>query len=137
MILAVCVDDKGGMLFNRRRQSQDRLLRQNLLEEAAGRAVWMNAYSYKQFAPAPENVRCAEDFFTQAGEGEFCFFEDEDPAPWLAKAEEVILYCWNRAYPADRRFFLPQKGWTPARREDFPGSSHERITKEVFLRAER
>ena len=75
MILAVCVDDKGGMLFNRRRQSQDRLLRQNLLEEAAGRAVWMNAYSYKQFVPAPENVRCAEDFFTQAGEGEFCFFE--------------------------------------------------------------
>ena len=40
MIAVVCIDDKGGMLFNRRRQSQDRLLREDLLREAGeiGRA---------------------------------------------------------------------------------------------------
>ena len=134
MILIACVDDRGGMLFNRRRQSQDRLLRQDLLEEAGGRPVWLNPYSLKQFPDPPENLRCAEDFFRRAGEGELCFFEDLDPAPWLAEAEEVVLYHWNRTYPSDRRFPLPLTGWTLARREEFPGSSHEKITKEVYRR---
>ena len=35
-----------------------------------------------------------------AMEGEWCFFEDVDPAPWLSKAEKVVLYRWNRIYPA-------------------------------------
>ena len=134
MILIACVDDRGGMLFNRRRQSQDRLLRQDLLEEAGGRPVWLNPYSLKQFPDPPENLRCAEDFFRRAGEGELCFFEDADPAPWLEAAEGVILYHWNRRYPADLYFPLPLAGWTLARREEFPGSSHERITKEVYTR---
>ncbi len=134
MIAVVCVDDRGGMLFNRRRQSQDRLLRQDLLEEAGGRPVWLNPYSLKQFPDPPENLRCAEDFFRRAGEGELCFFEDADPAPWLEAAEGVILYHWNRRYPADLYFPLPLAGWTLVRREEFPGSSHERITKEVYTR---
>ena len=134
MILIACVDDRGGMLFNRRRQSQDRLLRQDLLEEAGGRPVWLNPYSLKQFPDPPENLRCAEDFFRRAGEGELCFFEDADPAPWLEAAEGVILYHWNRRYPADLYFPLPLAGRTLVRREEFPGSSHERITKEVYTR---
>ena len=134
MILIACVDDRGGMLFNRRRQSQDRLLRQDLLEEAGGRPVWLNPYSLKQFPDPPENLRCAEDFFRRAGEGELYFFEDTDPAPWLERAEGVILYHWNRRYPADLYFPLPLAGWTLVRREEFPGSSHERITKEVYTR---
>ena len=39
MIVIACVDDRMGMLFNRRRQSQDAALRQRLLERAAGRPV--------------------------------------------------------------------------------------------------
>jgi len=66
----------------------------------------------------------AEDFPRRAGPGELCFFEDLDPALWLAEAEEVVLYHWNRTYPSDRRFPLPLAGWTLARREEFPGSSH-------------
>ena len=38
MIVIACVDDRMGMLFNRRRQSQDAALRQRL-ERAAGRPV--------------------------------------------------------------------------------------------------
>lgn len=134
MILVACVDDRGGMLFNRRRQSQDRLLRQDLLAEAGGRPVWMSPYSLGQFAPPPDNLRSAEDFPERASAGELCFFEDRDPAPWLEGAEAVILYRWNRSYPADRYFPLPLAGWVPARREEFPGSSHQRITKEVYTR---
>ena len=30
MIIMVCVDDNNGMMFNKRRQSQDRVLRQRM-----------------------------------------------------------------------------------------------------------
>ena len=134
MIVAACIDDRGGMLFNRRRQSQDRLLRQDLLAEAGGRPVWMNGYSARLFADAPGDLRCAEDFPRRAGAGELCFFEDVDPAPYLAEAEGVLLYRWNRRYPADRYFPLPLEGWHLVRQEEFAGSSHEKITKEVYAR---
>lgn len=134
MILVVCIDDKGGMLFNGRRQSQDRLLREDLLLEAGGAPLWMNAYSARQFAPAPENVRVADDFPSQAGPGEYCFFEDVDPVPWLEEAEMVILYHWNRRYPSDSpRFPQPLTGWSVKRKLDFAGFSHEWITKEVLV----
>ena len=38
MTLIVCLDDKNGMAFNHRRQSQDRLLRRRVLE-LAGEAL--------------------------------------------------------------------------------------------------
>ena len=45
MILIVCVDDHNGMMFNHRRQSQDRILRADILELTGGKKLWMNAYS--------------------------------------------------------------------------------------------
>lgn len=134
MIIVVCIDDQGGMVFNRRRQSQDRRLREDLLAEAGGRPVWMNPYSRKLFDPAPENIRTAEDFAQRAGPGEFCFFEDVSPEPWLDKAEMIVVYHWNRMYPSDPpRFPLSLTGRSAARREEFAGSSHERITKEIWV----
>ena len=134
MVIVVCVDEQGGMIFNHRRQSQDRRLREDLLAEAGGRPIWMNRYSCKQFAPAPENIRTAEDFAEQAGPGEFCFFEDVFPGPWLDQAERIVVYHWNRTYPSDPpRFPLPPAGRSAARREEFTGSSHERITKEIWV----
>ena len=56
MIVMVCVDDKNGMMFNKRRQSQDRVLRQHMLELAGDKKLWMNAYSRKQF---PKKMRAA------------------------------------------------------------------------------
>ena len=134
MIIVVCIDDHGGMVFNHRRQSQDRLLRLNLLEQAAGKTIWMNEYSRKQFDPAPDNIRVAEDFADRAGEGEFCFFEDVFPGPWLDKAEKIVVYHWNRKYPSDQpRFPQPLVGWSVKEREEFAGSSHDWITKEILV----
>lgn len=134
MIVIVCIDDRGGMLFNHRRQSQDRLLRADLLREAAGAPVWLNAYSARQFQDLPPNLQVAEDFLDQAGAGELCFVEDRDLAPWAEKVEGLVLYRWNRTYPADLYFTLSLEGWKLERREEFAGSSHEKITKEVYRR---
>ena len=63
MILIVCVDDHNGMMFNHRRQSQDRVLRADILELTDGKKIWMNAYSRKQFAESDaEKIMVDETF---------------------------------------------------------------------------
>ena len=52
MKIIVCVDNQNGMMFNHRRQSQDRVLRKRILELTGGEKLWMNAYSQKQFLHA-------------------------------------------------------------------------------------
>ena len=44
MIVIACVDDKMGMLFNHRRQSQDSVLRKRILQITAGKILWMSRY---------------------------------------------------------------------------------------------
>ena len=52
----------------------------------------------------------------------------------LQKAERIVLYRWNRAYPADVKFTMP-KGFTLKESREFAGSSHEKITREEYTRA--
>ena len=133
MIAVLCIDDNNGLMFNRRRLSQDRALRADLLREAGGRRLWMNAYSRRQFGAEGEGlITVDEDFLARAGAGDLCFVEGAALLPHLARMEGLILYRWNRVYPADTRLDLPvgEAPWTLLSREGFPGSSHERITKE-------
>lgn len=135
MIAVVCVDEKNGMMFHGRRQSQDRILRENLLKECSGKRLYMNEYSAKLFQnDVGAEIRVSEDFLCDAGEGDFCFAEDTDIGVYLQKIESVILYHWNRCYPADvfLSVSLSDGNWALERTEEFRGSSHERITKEVY-----
>ncbi|MCQ2450279.1 MAG: ribonuclease Z [Clostridia bacterium] len=134
MILIVCIDDKGGMLFNRRRQSKDSVLRQRVLKLTADTRLWMNAYTKGQFTEEAANITVAEDFLSRAEKGEYCFVEDADYTAALEKAEQIIVYRWNRHYPADRRFTVDLSDWKLAAESEFAGSSHEKITEEVYTR---
>lgn len=135
MVLVICVDDKGGMAFNGRRQSMDRLLRADLLQTVGEAPLWMSPYSAKQFDPAPANLRAAEDFLDRAGKGAYCFAEFPPLAPVLDRAEGLVVYRWNRTYPADRHLdFAPADQFTLVSAADFPGSSHKTLTKEVYTR---
>lgn len=140
MIVIACVDNNMGMLFNQRRQSQDRVLREKILQRCKGKKLWMNAYSYKQFEKQAANkditICVAEDFLIIAGAGDYCFIENADVANCSDKIEQIILFFWNRDYPADLYFTVPvnSKPWRLVSREDFCGSSHEKITEEVYNR---
>ena len=149
MKIIVCVDNQNGMMFNHRRQSQDRVLRKRILELTGGKKLWMNAYSQKQFLQVNGNmpkeqeqpgqlgqsgqIQADEAFLEKAGPGEPCFVEDRSVAPFAGRVERVVLYRWDRAYPADLYWDLSLEGWTLARREEFPGFSHKLITKEVYI----
>ena len=133
MIIMAAVDDRNGMMFNRRRVSQDRLLRERILNLTRGGKLWMNSYSARQFGSA-EQICVSEDFLAEAGEGEYCFVENTPVAPHEKSIEKVYLYKWNRRYPSDWKFDLDLSGWKLLSTEDFQGSSHEKITEEVYIR---
>lgn len=141
MNIIVCVDDNNGMLFNHRRQSQDRVLRQRVLNLALNSRLLMNAYSCKQFAQDADEADCAgitvsEDFLAEALPGDFCFVETDALEPVKDKIEKLIIYRWNRKYPADFRFDLNvEEGFQMTSTEEFTGSSHEKITEEIYVKA--
>lgn len=134
MTVIVCVDEQGGILFNRRRVSSDRAVISDLLKQIGTQTLCMRAYSAKLF-PARTNIRISENCLADVNREEVLFLEDAAPERLLDKADRVILYCWNRLYPSDVRFPMD---WllSCGRLEsavDFEGNSHSQITREVYV----
>lgn len=137
MIAIVCLDETGGMMFNGRRQSRDRVVTERIRELCQGKILWMNAYSYKIYGNLDGvEVRAAEDFLARAGEGEWCLVETESLGPVLEKVEELHVFWWNRRYPADFRLDVDLEVWVKAGTAEFPGNSHEKITEEFYRKRE-
>lgn len=134
MRLIVCLDDKNGMLFNHRRQSTDRALRQRMLTLTRDSVLRMSDYSARQFDMEASNIVVDEAFLMNTSEKEFCFAETGDIAQHIDKVSQLIIYRWNRVYPSDTKFpdALLKKGWKTVCRTDFPGHSHEKITEEIY-----
>lgn len=134
MKIIVCIDINGGMAFNQRRQSQDKKLRERILNIINGNKLMMNDYSYKQFGDVPQII-VDNKFLENSTHDDFCFVEDIDVAPYVSKIDKIILYHWNRSYPSDLKFTISlDKGWKLISKEDFKGSSHENISEEVYER---
>ena len=136
MNLIACVEDNMGMMFNHRRESQDGVLRDEIVRLAKGKKLWMDEYSAKQFEDHQDDITVDEWFMEKAGPGDYCFVEKADPALFKDKIEKIILYRWNRSYPADKYFDIPLDHWKLVSTRDFPGSSHEKITEEIYEPAE-
>ena len=137
MILIACTDDDGGLAFNRRRLSMDRVVRERILEMSKDSRLWMNHYSYQQYEQYEAGqINVCEEFLNEAVPGDYCLTEDihvGEFAPWV---EKVILFKWNRSYPhdLDLDIDLTDPTWRLVSREDFPGNSHEKLTMEVYER---
>ena len=133
LTLVICVDDRGGMSFGGRRQSQDRVLRARVAALAKGHRLLMNAYSAKQFSDV-EGILCEEDFLRRAEAGDVCFQELGEVS--LDGVRRLILYRWNRHYPSDKKFLAEpeQCGFRKVGSAEFAGSSHEKITEDIYER---
>lgn len=128
MILLICIDDKDGMMFARRRQSKDGVLRRRMLSLSEEK-LFVSPYSAKQFEET--GFVTADNPAKAAGQGEYAFIEDT-PLP-REDVERIILYRWNRRYPGDRFFDRSLlDGRKKISETDFAGSSHEKITEEIW-----
>ena len=128
MTVALCIDDENGRLFGSRRQSRDRVLLEDVLRESQGE---LRILPFSQSLLGDRAALCKD-----LSEDGFYFLEDQPLAPLKDRITTLILYRWNRLYPAD--FYLdltPQElGLTLARSEELCGSSHPKITKEVYTK---
>ena len=134
MKIMVCLDDRDGMLFANRRQSMDRILRQQALILAGEQPLWMNNYSAKQFAEDGGNIAVDAAFPENVPKEAWCFVENTDLTPWLPEIRQVVIYRWNRHYPATQWFPMDyfKDKWVLTGRREFAGSSHDIITEEVY-----
>ena len=134
MHIIVCLDDKDGMMFNNRRQSQDSVLRKRVIEIADGFRLLMNSYSQKQFFDCTV-LTADENFLSIASEVDVCFVENLPLSEFVNRIRKITVFRWNRAYPSDMKFDIDLScGWQLVETRNFAGSSHEKITEEVYVR---
>lgn len=101
MIIILCLDNNNGMMFNDRRQNQDRGLREYIAEMTKGEKVYMNAYTEKLYEEINNPVVC-EDFLHKAGKGETCIVENLPLKSVIDQIEEIVIFRWNKVYPPIR-----------------------------------
>ena len=135
MVVYVAVDNNNGMMFNNRRQSQDKLLRADILKDCQNITLWMNQYSESQFfSDMTPNIVVDEDFLDKAGVEDACFVEESYIQDYEDKITKLVIYRWNRDYPADFYLDVDLKKWKKISSTDFIGNSHNKISKEEWIR---
>lgn len=136
MKVMVCLEDNGGVMFNNRRQSRDRVLNADVVATVGDSCLFISPYSQMLFEDSEAKLCVSEDFLDKADNDGYCFVEDRALAPYAERIDEIILYKWNRRYPADRYFDLDLTalGFSCVAVEEFAGYSHEKITKERYVR---
>ena len=135
MKIIVCLDDRDGMMFNKRRQSQDRALREDVLLLTGKSRLYMNEYSKKQFTEKAGNIVTDDAFLFLADDEDYCFVEDVDVSDFIDVIDTVIVYRWGRVYPSDMRFPTSafRGRWHLQSQSEFVGNSHKKITREIYV----
>jgi hypothetical protein len=96
-----------------------------------GNSLFASEYSVKLF-DGISDVQICDD----AGklEDQYYFTEREMPDVDEENISEVVLYHWNREYPADVFFNLDLSKFQLKDTREFVGKSHECIKREVWTR---
>ena len=129
MTLYICLDDRNGLQFNKRRQSRDAAVLEDIRSQLRGNLL-IEPFSEKL-------IREAEIPYVLAPETAMDYFAEDIPAlEVLEKTSKIVIYRWNRHYPSDIRWEpdLEGLGFTLQETSEFPGTSHEKITREVYAR---
>lgn len=129
MKIIVCIDDDSGILFNNRRQSRDSKVIEDIISSIGKENLRITSFSEKLFADY--NIEILTD---DIPDNCCIFIEDFDFHKVKDKINECIIYRWNRKYPADKYFDLDleEMGFKQIFQNEFAGSSHEKITKEIW-----
>ena len=135
MTVIVCLDNANGMMFNYRRQSRDANVVKDILNTIKGTSLLIAPYSEPLFSQAECSVSISDSFLTDADANDYCFVENTSVAKFKEKISKLIIYKWNRDYPSDFYFDIDYANdYKLETTLDFVGTSHEKITKEVYVR---
>lgn len=136
MQIIVCVDDRGGMLFNKRRQSRDRVLIADVLSELGDKKIHISSFSKLLFEGFEDRCVIDDELLEKASDADICFVENIDLLPYVDKINKITVYRWNRSYPGDFFFSVDplREGFELTSAYEFEGYSHDKITREIFER---
>ena len=126
MKIIACVDNDMGLMFHQRRQTQDRIVRENI--KALKERIYMNEYSYQLYKDTLDDVIVDNDFIKH-GENHYCLIENVSVKD--CDIDEMILNRWNTIYPCDYYLDIDLSKFQLVKQEMFKGSSHE-VTKEIY-----
>ena len=134
MIVILCLDDKKGMMFNNRRQSKDKFVIQDILKLVDGKKLFISSYSESLFQGLESKLIIDDNFLNNAAEEDYCFVENNNLKDFAEKIEKIIVYKWNRIYPSDLKLEITIQDWNLIGRFEFVGNSHDKITREVYVK---
>lgn len=136
MRVIVCLDDRLGLAFNRRRQSRDRKVTEDILALTEGGKLYVTPYTAKLFEGCNRSLCLSERPLWDTPSDGWCFVELESPRDRLKDAKMLVIYRWNRHYPSDIVLEdTPESlGFTLKESREFEGFSHEKITREIYER---
>ena len=132
----VCVSDGGGMLFMKRRLSRDKKLTEDVAKAAEDGILYISDFSEELFEDSEASVLAVSSPLDLAGAEDFVFVENEKLLPHVDKIDTLIIYRWNRKYPFDFSLDIEPRehGFKLIGSYDFKGNSHEKITKEIYIK---
>ena len=131
--VAITVDDKMGLAFNKRRQSRDRLLIDDICKKT-DKDIYISSYSALLFEEHKDRVKIVDDPLRDCPDDGFCFVEMTELSPYVESISTLIVYHWNRLYPADKKLDIDiaNCGFKMTAKYEFIGSSHDKITKGTY-----
>ncbi len=141
MTLITCIDTRLGLSFLGKRQSRDKLLSADIVNYAKGRRILIGEYSRPLFSEAgtelsENNIKVSENPMSEACDSDIVFLEGGVTEKTLLCASELVLFCWNRHYPSDKRLarsFIDEN-FTLTNTHEFVGNSHDNLTRYTLKR---
>ena len=127
--VAITVDDKMGLAFNKRRQSRDRVLIADLCENTDG-VIYVSPYSAPLFEEYSKRVAVLDSPLADSPIDSTCFVEMTELKDHIDDISALTVYRWNRHYPSDKKLDIDIEscGFTLSQSYEFVGKSHDKIS---------
>ena len=131
--VAITLDDKNGLMFNKRRQSRDKSVIADLCHKTNG-FIYISQYSALLFEDFQDRIQIVDDPLIECPDGACAFVEGRTLKDFLPEIDELIVYNWNRLYPSDMKLDINiiDCGFKMNAKYEFAGNSHDKITKGVY-----
>lgn len=131
--IALCIDPRGGMRFNKRRQVKDVEVISDLVSRFGGEKIYISPFSAKLFLGC-ENVEICDDPISACEENSLCFIEEASLLHDLDSFDTMVVYVWGLNYPADEHFTydISSLGFKRISKDKMKTQIHEKVTRDVY-----
>lgn len=135
MNVIICLDKNNGNFFNGRRQSLDREIIKKIALLVNNKTIWMSPYSAELFDAVkkiPVHKHVDVHYMDQAENLDYCFVEGDSLKQYIKEINTILIFRWDKVYPADRYLDISLSDFTPVYEMGFHGNSHEQIIMEMY-----